>query len=214
MKKMMGRGGPGGPGGRPGQQNGPNGRSSEGAVRLAFDAGSAEMTEDAFKVAASIAKQLAEQPETSVRIWGLVDMRADGAKLKVVALRDSFAVRLFGTGAKGTQLNKSEYERQLIVSYNEFLATQAATEGKPAPALVGPGTETPAPPVTEMESKLAEREPAPNELLFLLARARQDAIAKYLVEKKEVNGSRVHTVGVSPEFVGTERPSAIAQVGK
>jgi len=163
---------------------------------------------------APIVKQLTDQPELSLRIWGLVDPRTDGMKLRSTALRDSFAIKLFGTGAKGEQLTKEQLEQQMIVAYNELLASKAAAENKPAPALVGPNSEVQAPAVAVMEQALVESAPNPTEHLIVLAQQRQDAIKKYLIEKREFNPIRVRTVGVAPQFMETERPSAVLQVGR
>jgi len=192
-------------------------RSGEGqnpGIRIMFTSGSAELNELAFTTMAPIVKQLTDQPELSLRIWGLVDPKTDGMKLRSTALRDSFAIKLFGTGAKGEQLTKEQLEQQMIVAYNELLATKAAAENKPAPALVGPNSEVQAPAVAVMEQALVESAPNPTEHLIALAQQRQDAIKKYLVEKREFNPIRVRTVGVAPQFMENDRPSAVLQVAR
>jgi len=201
MQKMMANGP------RPGDGQNPG-------IRVLFTSGSAELNELAFTTMAPVIKQLTDQPETSVRIWGLVDPKTDGLKLRHAALRNSFAVKLFGTGAKGEQLTKDQLEQQMIVAYNELLASKAAAENKPAPALVGPNSEVAAPPVATMEDALVEAASNPPDLLMVLAQQRQDAIKKYLVEKHSFNEVRVHTVGVAPQFMEQDRPSAVMQVGK
>lgn len=202
MQKMMANGP------RPGDQG------QNPGIRILFTSGSAELNELAFTTLAPIVKQLTDQPETSLRIWGLVDPRTDGMKLRHTALRDSFAVKLFGTGAKGEQLTKAQLEQQMITAYNELLANKAAAENKPAPALVGPNSEIPAPPLATMEESLVEDASNPPELLIVLAQQRQDAIKKYLIEKHSLNEVRVRTVGVAPQFMENDRPSAVVQVGK
>lgn len=196
-------------------QRAANGRQDQNpGVRVMFVSGSAEITSDGFASLATIAKQLSDQPEASVRIWGLIDMDTDGKKIRHAALRDSFAVKLFGTGAKGTQLTKTQLQDQMLVAYNEFLANKAAEAGKPAPALVGPNSEVAAPALETMEDALVETIQAPADLLIMLAQDRQDAIKKYLVEKKEFNPVRVRIVGVSTQFMETNAPSAVLQVAK
>ncbi|MBX3389295.1 MAG: hypothetical protein KF691_07540 [Phycisphaeraceae bacterium] len=192
-----------------------NGRQDQNpGVRVMFVSGTSEITTDGFASLGTIAKQLNDQPETAVRIWGLIDMDTDGKKVRHEALRDSFAVKLFGTGAKGTRLTKSQLEDQMVVAYNEMLAKKAAEAGKPAPALVGPNSEVAAPAVAAMENELVETIQAPADLLIILAQERQDAIKKYLVEKKEFNPVRVRIVGVSTQFMETNAPSAVLQVAK
>lgn len=189
-------------------------RDQNPGLRIMFTSGSAELNELAFTTMAPIIKQLTDQPEISVRIWGLVDQRTDGAKLKRTALRDSFAIKLFGTGAKGEQLTSAQLEQQMTIAYNELLAQKAAADNKPAPALVGPNTENAAPPLATMEDALVADAPSPTEHLIALARQRQDAIKKYLVEKRELNPVRVRTVGVSTEFMDSFQPSAVMQIAR
>lgn len=184
------------------------------AFRVMFTSGSAELNEAAFASMTTVIKQLTDQPETSLRIWGLVDARSDGAKLRHTALRDSFAIKLFGTGAKGEQLTNEQLEQQMLIAYNDLLARKAAEANKPAPALVGPNSEVPAPALAVMEEALVEGAPAPTEHLVALAQQRQDAIKKYLVEKREFNAVRIRTVGVAPQFMETQQPSAVLQVAR
>ncbi|MBL8888188.1 MAG: hypothetical protein JNK16_16140, partial [Phycisphaerales bacterium] len=201
MKKMMANAP------RPGEGQNPG-------IRILFTSGSAELNELAYTTIAPLVKQLTEQPENSLRIWGLIDQRTDGMKLRSTALRNSFAVKLFGTGAKGEQLTKDQLEQQMIVAYNELLATKAAAENKPAPALVGPNSEIAAPAVAVMEQALTADAANPTDLLVQLAQQRQDAIKKYLVEKHALNPVRVRTIGVAPQFMETQQPSAVLQVGR
>lgn len=195
-------------------QNAPRMGEQTPAFRVMFTSGSAELNEAAFTSMSAVIKQLTDQPETSLRIWGLVDARSDGDRLRHTALRDSFAIKLFGTGAKGEQLTKEQLEQQMLIAYNDLLARQAAEANKPAPALVGPNTEVAAPAVAVMEQALVEGAPAPTEHLIVLAQQRQDAIKKYLVEKREFNAVRIRTIGVTPQFMESERPSAVLQVGR
>lgn len=225
MQRMGGPGGGGGRGGagggRGGGGQGQNGQPGQqqaataGQVdltRVLFEAGSAELTENAIGVLNLISKSLTDQPGTTVKISGMIDLNGDGLRMRKQVLRDFYAEKLFGTGAKGQQLTQQQLEQQTAYAYDQMRTERAKAENKtPPPSVVGWEA---APSFSDMEWELMEATVIPNDRLLTLAKNRAEAVAEYLTIKKSCDPKMVQIVAIEVEKLGAERPCAALDLSK